>query len=124
MHKGNIGTNLCRQGEDMNDLQYQKLNCYVTRKHGLFFAACITVNLTATGYTLEEARNNLDELLIDYLKIIVEGHEFNEFKHLLNRPAPFFMYIDYAKCFVLFNLFKFKKELTFEESAQKLGYSF
>lgn len=91
------------------------IKCYAIKKGGVFFAASITLNLTATGATFEEARNNLNNLIIDYLNTISHNRKLEEFEHLLNRPAPAYMYFEFALCFIACALRKNTEACNFNE---------
>ncbi len=92
-----------------------KVRNYALEKDGIYFAASITLNLTATGNTLTEAKNNLNKLVHDYLRTITKNRELKDIEHLLNRPAPLYMYIDYIICSIYHCLSKANKPCTFEE---------
>lgn len=92
-----------------------RARCYVMPKEGLFYAACLTLNLSAVGETLDEAKSNLDETINEYMRIATEGREYDEFRHLIRRPAPLFMYVDYLVCFAVQFLDPRGKHLRFQE---------
>lgn len=69
--------------------------CYVFQIGDVWFAGCITLNLTAIGNTEKEVEKNIDNLICDYLDVVTKNRYFEEYKHLLSRPAPLYMYWDY-----------------------------
>lgn len=83
-----------------------KVRCYALKRDGIYFSASITLNLTASGNTLEEAQNNLEKLIRNYLRTITKNRKLEQFEHLLNRPVPAYMYIDYLLCYTCHYLSK------------------
>lgn len=91
------------------------LKCYVMGKSNVFYAACLTLNLSATGKTIEEAKKNLDFAIKEYFEIIQKDKRYEEYEHLLKRPAPLFMYFEYSICSIVTFIHLTKKWFTFKE---------
>lgn len=99
------------------NLKNYKLRCYLTGVKGDYFAACITLNLTASGKTEKSAIANLEKNIKSYLEVVLKDKNPDNYLHLLNRPAPLYMYTDYVKCFIVHHLTKSMNERTFIETA-------
>ena len=69
------------------------LRCYVKPDDNDFIAMCIDLTLAAKGKTLQEAKNNLHELMISYFQDLNK----NNCKDLFPRPAPLSFKLDYYK---------------------------
>ncbi|MFH0976208.1 MAG: hypothetical protein V1874_10550 [Spirochaetota bacterium] len=93
-----------------------KVRCYIIQKAGLFFAGCITLNLSATGESVEEAKANLDKVINSYIAVAAKGQKFENFAHLLNRDVPLFMYREYLFCWIMFHISKTRNLFTFSEN--------
>ena len=93
-----------------------KLRSYVRKRNNTFVAANITLNIMCTGESADDAWKKLEELTIEYIREILEdcnsAEEFKECAYLFNRPAPFFMYKDYAICFIKHHLARTKDIFT------------
>jgi|GEM_PF-4597945 len=111
-----------------------KFKCYTIKKDGVFVSANVTLNLFCTGATLMESQKNLIRLTRDYLEEAIINKDIKTHKHLLKRPAPLFMHIDYMKCFfmqILFsvifklssNFVAFKRKFEIDYSINKLRHS-
>ena len=104
-----------------------KFNCYAMKKEDEYTAGCITLNLLVYGDSIQGVMEQLDHLIDDHMGIIddyvkkLDKNEYYKIKPLLNRPAPFFMYADFIKCFIfdtlhLEKIIKTTREfLTFED---------
>lgn len=82
-----------------------KVECYTMKKKGQHFAGCITLNLFAFGETQEKAQINLDTEIKEYLSLFNDlsfnAKNFKEVEHLLNRPAPIYMWVEYSLCYII-----------------------
>ena len=58
------------------------LRCYVRSEDGLYIAACLDLCLAVQADTMQEAKQQLHEQVIDYLIDAVKE------KNLVTRPAP------------------------------------
>ena len=79
--------------------------CYTIKKENLFVSANVTLNLLCTGKTPFESMRNLITLTKDYLEEAIINKDLKARIHLLKRPAPLFMYVDYIKCAIIQTLF-------------------
>ena len=95
--------------------KYYKIRCYAMKVDNSYFAASITLNLTTTGRNINEAKEKLNKIIFAYLDESISNKPLNECKHLLNRPAPLYMYFDYIKCFIFHHVVKTKEFFTFTE---------
>lgn len=100
-----------------------RLNCYAMKKENIYVAGCLTLNLIVYGDDIIDAIEKLKQLIYEYIETICKDKEYNEFSHLLNRPAPFFMYKDFIKCFIFYYLNTAKEFLTFNEIPVKCNYA-
>ncbi len=112
----------------MNKITFK---CYTMKKNDLFISANVTLNLFCTGKTMFESQRNLISLTKDYIEEALVNKDLKTHIHLLKRPAPLFMHIDYIKCaiiqslsliiFKISNNFKtFKKIFEIDYSINKL----
>jgi len=99
------------------NLKNYKLRCYLTGVKGDYFAACITLNLTASGKTEKIAIASLEKNIKSYLEVVLKEKNPKDYLHLLNRPAPLYMYTDYIRCFIVHNITKSLPDRTFIETA-------
>lgn len=91
-------------------------HCYIIKKHGVYFAATPTLNLTAVGNTPEEAKTGLHNAIISYLETVLnDNFNLETDSHLLKRKAPLYMYIEYAFCYVGAFLSASSRLFSFEE---------
>lgn len=106
-------------------------NCYSMKKEDIFVSANVTLNLLCTGKTMFESQKNLIHLTCDYLDEAIINKDLKTHIHLLKRPAPLFMHIDYIRCVVMQTLFNiifkisdnfkaFRKNLEIDYSINKL----
>jgi len=97
-------------------MQPLNANCYIIKKHGVYFAATPTLNLTAVGSTLEEAKAGLHDAIISYLETVLnDNFNIETDRHLLKRRAPLYMYLEYAFCYVGTLLPASRRLFSFEE---------
>lgn len=93
-----------------------KAYCYVMKKHGIYFAATPTLNLTAVGSSMDEAKQELHNAIQSYLETVLkDGFNFETDKHLLKRRAPMYMYFEYLVCFVASSIPDSMPFFSFEE---------
>ncbi len=91
-------------------------HCYIIKKHGVYFAATPTLNLTSVGDTPEQARAGLQEAIKSYLETVLnDNFNFETDRHLLKRKAPLYMYLEYAFCHIGSFLTASKRLFPFEE---------
>ncbi len=58
-------------------MKKRKVRCYIMPLDGMYFAGCITLNLTASGSSVDEARRELDDVIhlyLDYAKCLIAHH--------------------------------------------------
>ncbi len=92
------------------------VRCYTMKKDEAYFAACLTLNLTAVGKTMEEAKRELEDVINLYLEVAVNNQPLEEAKRLLRRPAPLYMYVEFSMCFIISKIFaKSKNEKVFTQ---------
>lgn len=66
------------------------LRCYAERKHGIWQAFCIDLNLAAQGDSFEEVRKKLEDMVFEYVYDAVAGEHREHAEYLLNRKAPLY----------------------------------
>jgi len=71
------------------------LRCYALRKRDeTWYAHCIDLTLDAEGETYSQARQNLDRVIISYLRTVFDKGLQDE---LVPRPSPLSFKIEYFK---------------------------
>lgn len=65
------------------------VRCYAEKDGELWIAVCIDYSLAAQGDTCEEARDKLQEQIVDYLMDAIAGDDQEHFEYLLTRKSPF-----------------------------------
>ena len=70
-----------------------KYRCFARpeRKTGLYYSACIDLNISGSGKTLKEAVDTLNELIDDHVDYIVKAKRYEE----IYRPAPARVKLDF-----------------------------
>ena len=69
------------------------IRCYVFRKHGNFYAECLTLNIISRGATQGEAIVRLQRAMASYVETVFS--EPQSTKGLIPRPAPAASWVRY-----------------------------
>jgi predicted RNase H-like HicB family nuclease len=83
------------------------LHCYARPEKNHYIAVCLELDLIDQGATIEEAKVALEENIVGYLESLTA----DDFPHLFPRYAPFYVYLDYYRVFLLVHLGKLVHQL-------------
>jgi len=71
------------------------LRCYAENSQGYWAAYCLDLTLYAVGDTFEEAREKLDQAIVEYVQEAIEGADRAYAEQLLYRRAPLWSWLKY-----------------------------
>ena len=83
------------------------LRCYARPEGDHYLAFCVELGLCDRGETLETAKASLEEDLLGYLESLTPENVGD----LFPRPAPWYVYLDYYRVYLLVALHRFWKYL-------------
>ncbi|MBS0854943.1 MULTISPECIES: DUF1902 domain-containing protein [unclassified Tatumella] len=69
------------------------LRCMAYRQDGVFVAVCLDLSLAAQADSMQEATDKLESQVHDYLEEVFSEPEYA--KQMLNRKAPFTLWVKY-----------------------------
>lgn len=87
------------------------LRCFADRSEGQWTAVCLEFSLAAQADTVEEAISGLQSQIESYILDAYEGDDVDHRDALLNRKAPFSLWVQYyaIKCRMLWHSFTRRK---------------
>lgn len=95
-------------------LKHKKIRCYMIKvSDSAWFAGCITLNLVACDKTKLRVRKSLNSNISTYMKIVLdktlkpEDLKESNWKGLLNRKVPLFMYWEYIIALLYGNTWRY-----------------
>ncbi len=69
------------------------LSCMAYKEKDYYTAVCLTLSLASRGSSMQEAIDNLDKQVCDYVQEAISEPEYTY--QLLNRPAPLSLWIKF-----------------------------
>lgn len=92
-----------------NELIIEKsLRCYVKKEGDHYFACCIDICMGEQGDTIEEAKNNLNELITAHIQLAIPDLRPGE---QLFKPAPFSFRVEYYYIWLVYNVVRCLRRL-------------